>query len=227
LDKKRVEVNFCEGCKTKQLIMSIDGLFLKLVQLKEMYYKKSRLENKSIELVKEKNCEIKINLNEKINFLNEPSYVFEDGIDDINFNGLDIDKIFLFKDKYFICMKIEKIGNKYPNLEKISLWFHFESLDIKFVNFSLNVYIDNYGKYHFNLVDKSNSNFQRDKKWNIITNNITSKITEKNIFVAIPINSLNLSNKYRFKFFTHHTIGGKYLNNNGDRNKDIYFIEFK
>ena len=59
LDKKRVEVDFCERCKTKQLIRSIDGLVLKLVQLKEVHYKKYRLENKSIELAKEKNCETK------------------------------------------------------------------------------------------------------------------------------------------------------------------------
>ena len=35
LDKKRVEVDYCEGCKTKQLIESIAGLVDKLVGVKE------------------------------------------------------------------------------------------------------------------------------------------------------------------------------------------------
>ena len=40
LDQKRVETNYCEGCKTKELIKSIGRLVDKLVGVKKVASKK-------------------------------------------------------------------------------------------------------------------------------------------------------------------------------------------
>jgi len=221
LDKKRVEEEYCEGCKTKDLRNSIAGLvenfFGNQKELPKNISQNVRQNNKD-------NCKKKIDKNTKINFSKESDYIIKDKIENDIMSGLDISKISIIIEKNIICMKIEKKGDVYPYMEKTSFWFNFDSLDSNYTNFGFNVYIDISGNYKFKLYDKFKSNEYLD--YQIITKDISSKIEPNYFVVGIPVNEIELSKKYQFTFITHHTIGFEFKNINGDRNDKEYYLEF-
>ena len=88
LDKKRVEEDYCEGCKTKELRNTVTGLIEKLiVESKEITTNHS---NKSIEKI---SCREKIDSNYKIDFSIDSGFNFKDGIDNIQYSVLDITNV--------------------------------------------------------------------------------------------------------------------------------------
>ena len=121
-------------------------------------------------------------------------------------------------------MKIGKNGDDYPLPEWTSLWFHFDTLEFNNTSFALNVFIDSNGGYIFKLVDTLNT--KEHKKWKLITEDISNKIDTNNITVALPTNNLKLSNRYNFRFFTHHTVNRNWKNNNGDHSRNKYVLKF-
>ena len=221
LDKKRVEEEYCEGCKTKDLRNSLAGMVDKFFANQKKFNKNI---SKNIRQSEKDNCKKKIERNTKINFSKESDYIIKDKIEDSIMSGLDISKISIILEQNFICMKIEKKGNVYPFMEKTSFWFNFDSLDLNYTNFGFNVYIDFAGIYKFKLYDKFKSNEYPD--YQIITKDISSKIEPNYFVVGIPVNGIDLSKKYLFTFMTHHTIGFEYINDNGDRNDKVYYLEF-
>ena len=132
------------------------------------------------------------------------------------FGGLDVTSMSLSQDSESLYVKVNLKSADRPTVEYYNYWLYFENNDF---SFAIEAFHD--PKPYIRLWNITGANRDYNKQ-TVLMPNLTASTSGSIMEFKVPKNLISTSQKYRVDFFTHHTQGLVWKNDNGDKKADTY-----